>query len=675
MSTPGDPCPALSTSDADALEGILGRFEDAWLGGERPRLEEYAPAGGGLRQAALAELAHIDLEFRLKAGEPARVEEYLRRFGELNAQPDDVLALIAAEYRLRRRAQPDLVAEEYLERFPQHRTALATLLDADTDRPLGLRDGPEAGPPAIPGYEILGKLGEGGMGTVYEARHLELDRLVALKVVHRGLVAEHAQLARFRREARAAARLSHPNIVTLYDAGQAGGVPYLTMEYVEGVTLAQLVHRRGPLPVAEACDYVRQAALGLQHGHERGLVHRDIKPSNLIVMPASGQLKVLDFGLARLRERVPACAPNTEVTEEGVLMGTADYLAPEQALDARRVDIRADIYALGCTLYHLLAGQPPFPGASLTEKLLRHQRDEPPSLAALRPDLPEGLAGVVMRMMAKRPEERYQTPAEVAAALAPFCRESAPSGAGARRPGPGDRESLPSTLTAGPSGGAPRWRSRLWRRRGTLVALGGLALLLTLALALPGLWQPAPLSLESLRLYVRRNGDTEQVFYRDLVAAGPAEEPAPLSPPLGPRDDFKLLGRFNRPTYWYLVWLDSAGKSEVVAASDGKQRDVEYPVGNQFVRVSADDPPGVHLLLLVTGTVAPAEGRELLRDRLAGIGKPPAALPHRWSDQVRGPTSTPGVPLEPPEKYLRAVTERLPPGLEAMHALFLPAVQ
>jgi hypothetical protein len=672
MSTPADPCPELSTTDAQALEGVIGRFEDAWLRGERPRLEEYLPADGELRRTALAELAHIDLEFRLKAGEPARVEDYLHRLGELQEQPGAVLGLIAAEFRLRRRRQPDLAPGEYLERFPQHRTALATRLDSDTDFPKGPRPGAESGPPVIPGYEILGKLGEGGMGTVYKARHQSLDRLVALKVVRWDFAADPSHLVRFQREARAAARLSHPNIVTLYDAGQDGGRPYLTMEYVEGVTLAELVRRRGPLSVGEACDLIRQAALGLQHGHERGLVHRDIKPSNLIVTQGTRQLKILDFGLARLREHVAACAPSTEVTEEGALMGTADYLAPEQALDARRVDIRADIYALGCTLFHVLTGQPPFPGASLTEKLLRHQQEGPPSLAALRPGLPNGLAAVVARMTAKRPEDRYNTPAEVAAALVPFCRGTTPSAVEGQAPGAaGTGYSAPTLSVAVGENPAVRV-SRPWDpHRALLITLGGLALLLTLWQALPRPRQPEP-SLDNLRLYVRRNRDDQRMVCHDLVSDGRTGDLAPIEP-LGPSDDFKLHGRFSQPTYWYLVWIDSAGESSVPAVSEGLQQDVDYPVGDQVVQVSPNDPPGLHLLLLVAGTIAPVEGRTLLQDRFVGIGKPPVALPRRWSEPVRGPTTVVGAPLNPPETYLHRVTERLPAGLVPMHALFLPA--
>jgi hypothetical protein len=236
------------------------------------------------------------------------------------------------------------------------------------------------------------------------------------------------------------------------------------MEYVEGQSLAQHVQARGPLPVREACEYARQAALGLQHAHEQGMVHRDIKPHNLMLTPA-GQVKVLDFGLARfVREQDPSGGgPVKEsdpgLTDPGETMGTLDYVAPEQARDAHHADGRADVYSLGCTLSFLLTGQVPFPGAGAAEKLARLAFDEPVPLAELRPDLPESLAEVVARMMARRPEDRYQTAAEAAAALAPFA-------------GPADGEAAARLSRAEPRQGGKR---RV--RRGVAVALLVLALL------------------------------------------------------------------------------------------------------------------------------------------------------------------------------------------------------
>ena len=222
---------------------------------------------------------------------------------------------------------------------------------------------------------------------------------------------------RFRREVKSAARLaSHPNIVAAYDAEQAGETHMLVMEFIEGTDLARVVDRRGPLPVGEACEYVRQAALGLQHAFEDGMVHRDIKPQNLM-RTTRGQIKILDFGLARFASEV---ATHAGVTAEGMVLGSADYIAPEQIDDPHAADIRADIYSLGCTLYFLLAGRPPFPDGSLIQKLMAHSEKTPRPLAEVRADVPPELARVVERMMAKDPARRFQTPDEVAQALAPF---------------------------------------------------------------------------------------------------------------------------------------------------------------------------------------------------------------------------------------------------------------
>ncbi len=288
-------------------------------------------------------------------------------------------------------------------------------------------------------YRIVRLLGQGGMGSVYEAEHRVMRRAVALKVINRAFTSRPATVERFRREVRAAARLSHPNIVTTYDAEDAGTTLFLVMEYVEGASLARLVKERGPLPIAEACDYVRQAALGLQHAHERGMVHRDVKPDNLMLVPTSperergdiqpvahaqgsyGIVKVLDFGLAALRGE-----SGGDLTEENTVMGTPDYMAPEQAVDARSADIRADVYSLGCTLYYLLTGSVPYPAATAMLKLLAHREQPLPSIRQARPEVSPELARVVARLLAKKPEDRYQTPGAVATALEPFTRPAQP---------------------------------------------------------------------------------------------------------------------------------------------------------------------------------------------------------------------------------------------------------
>jgi WD40 repeat protein len=297
----------------------------------------------------------------------------------------------------------------------------------------GCPEAPDAIPPELARHEryrVVRLLGAGGMGAVYEAVHRVMQRPVALKVINRAYTANAAARERFRREVRTAARLSHPHIVATYDAEDVGDTLFLVMEYVEGTDLGRLVQERGPLPVDRACEYVRQAALGLQYAFEQGMVHRDLKPRNLMLTP-DGRVKILDFGLARFASEAASAAG---VTGTGVVLGTVDYIAPEQADDAHEADIRCDIYSLGCTLYHLLAGQPPFPAGTPIQKVMAHVQKKPQPLTELRPDLPEGIMPVLERMMAKNPRDRYQTPAEVAFALKPFTVATAVARAPRSRP-------------------------------------------------------------------------------------------------------------------------------------------------------------------------------------------------------------------------------------------------
>jgi serine/threonine protein kinase len=271
-------------------------------------------------------------------------------------------------------------------------------------------------------YVLLDRLGEGGMGEVFRARHTRLERDVALKIMRKEKLAKPESVKRFKREIRAAATLAHENVVMAYDADQSGDLHFFAMEFVDGTTLERLVQEKGPLPVAESSDYVRQAALGLQHAFEKGLTHRDIKPANLLV-DKSGVVKISDLGLVLVEETETGEAAS-RITKEGLTVGTPDFVAPEQARNPRAADVRADIYALGCTLYYLLAGEVPFPGGTPTEKMLRHARESIPMPA--RPDVPPGVRAVLATMTARKPDQRFQTPAAVATALEPFARPPAP---------------------------------------------------------------------------------------------------------------------------------------------------------------------------------------------------------------------------------------------------------
>jgi serine/threonine-protein kinase len=454
-------------------------------------------------------------------------------------------------------------------------------------------------------YLILDCLDEGGMGRVFKARHLRLDRVVALKLIRPERLGHPHAVRRFQREARAAARLSHPNIVTVFDTDQVGPNHFIAMEYVEGVSLEKMLKRHGRLPAGQACSYISQAALGLQHAHERGLVHRDVKPGNLLVAVGGVQVKILDMGLARMAEGTDSDPASGELTETGVMMGTPDYVAPEQAIDTHRADIRADIYSLGCTLYHLLTGELPFPSESRLKKLLAHQQAEPEPVEKLRPDLPKGLGEVVRRMMAKRPEDRYQTPAEAAAALAPFStpeaefaqgtagtqtwaplpdleaktslvtwesastprsdpmpRTQALSQAAAPRPRPAP---VPKAATPPPDAGGVRAAPPKPRRGLLLLGLCGLVLVVS-AIAVPILWNvldqprgPGQPETAANRVVVVGRGEYASLGAalqkaragdRLLVYPGRYPESIILDKPLeirgqGPREKIVILGRRN----------------------------------------------------------------------------------------------------------------------------------
>src|SRR5580704_16448980 len=233
-------------------------------------------------------------------------------------------------------------------------------------------------------YTVLDKIGAGGMGQVFKAQHRRMKRVVAIKMLPPAITRDPAAAARFQREVEAAAKLSHSNIVAAYDADEANGTHFLVMEYVEGSDLSALVKKDGPLPVAKAVGYILQAARGLEFAHGEGVVHRDIKPANLL-LDNKGTVKILDMGLARIEGGGDA-ATQAELTGTGAVLGTVDYMAPEQALSTKHVDGRADIYSLGCSLYYLVTGHAAYDGDSLMAKLLAHREQPIPSLG---PDVPE----------------------------------------------------------------------------------------------------------------------------------------------------------------------------------------------------------------------------------------------------------------------------------------------
>jgi serine/threonine protein kinase len=269
-------------------------------------------------------------------------------------------------------------------------------------------------------YRLLDQIGQGGMGTVFLAEHATLKRRVAVKILAREQAENPAAVERFQREARAASAFCHPNVMRVHHAGQTGGTHYMVMEYIDGATLEDLIDRKGPLGITDAVRVAAQAAAGLQHAHEKGFVHRDIKPENLMLTRA-GELKILDMGLTKCVTRAEDNL--TGVLNSSVVLGTIDYLSPEQAMQSA-VDARADVYSLGATLFTLLTGMSPYEGVPAKQKLMQHQCGAVPDVQTFCPDVPDGLAAVVAKMMAKKPDERYASAVDVIEALAPWLDET-----------------------------------------------------------------------------------------------------------------------------------------------------------------------------------------------------------------------------------------------------------
>jgi WD40 repeat protein len=459
---PNSPAAELPGEAWERLEQVLHGFEAAWHGGRRPAIEDYLQGAGGERRALLVELVHAELELRLKAGQPARVEDYLGRFAELRDDPTTAVGLVAAEYRLRRQLGGGPAPEEYLARFPDHADALRCDLtvphpagrwDAgevtEAKAEEGSRPGRAPGRPggngesampdtlvpsssrpgaAAPGgggngappqrlgkFQLVQRVGAGAFGTVWKARDTELGRTVALKLPHDGLLGAPGGSERFLREARAAAQLRHPNIVTIHEVVTAEGRPAIVAEFIEGVPLKDLLAGR-KLTCREAAALVAEVAEALDYAHLLDVVHRDIKPGNILVeqgrgageLAGVGRPLVTDFGLA-LREDAEAT-----LTLEGDLIGTPLYMSPEQASGhGHWVDRRSDVFSLGVVLYELLTGERPFGGS---RQMILHQvlHQEPRRPRRLNAQVPRDLETVCLKCLEKDPARRYHTARQLA---------------------------------------------------------------------------------------------------------------------------------------------------------------------------------------------------------------------------------------------------------------------
>ncbi len=418
-------------------EEVIRQFESAWKGTGRPDLTTFLPTGAPRPQQLLIELVHVDLEFRIRAGDDARVEEYLQRFAELS-ESSILLDLIASENRLRTQHLQPLPLAEYERRFPQLRQELSALLSSERPgalaqtRPFNTSTARPIDRPNIAGYELGPELGRGGMGVVYRATQLALDRTVAIKVIRAGVHADADDLARFRTEALAVARLQHANIAQVYDVAENDGRPFLVLEYVAGGGLdRKLVN--GPISPADAARLTESLARAVHYAHERGVVHRDLKPANVLVAseddppdvtyssPPShswthkATLKITDFGLAKLMDS------EATRTQTGHLLGTPMYMAPEQAA-GRHNDVgpATDVYALGIILYECLIGRPPFQGQSPLDTLALVQHQEPVPPRQMRPKVPRDLETICLKCLEKEPSSRYASAQALADDLGRF---------------------------------------------------------------------------------------------------------------------------------------------------------------------------------------------------------------------------------------------------------------
>ncbi len=456
------------------LSDRLQAFVDAWEAGDEPPLADHLPSlvEPEARWQALCELVKVDLEYRWgDRNRPKRLEDFRAEHAELGSRefPADV---VFEEFLLRRAAGFEVRPEDYYERFPERVRELRPMFgESDATRVAGRSRAPEGSsvepaafvdrlhsagllteddleryfgepdddvttlanglvdggrltrlqadrllrdrPIVLGEYLLVERIGAGGMGEVYHAVHRRMDRDVALKILPDHLVHTAADVARFEREVRAAAQLVHQNILTAYDAGEREGVHFLVTELVDGPNLKSLVVRGRPLTVTEAVDATLQVAAGLAYAHARGIVHRDVKPSNLLI-DSTGCVKILDMGLARFDSTE---IEETTLTSSGMVMGTVDYMAPEQAMDARRADARADLYSLGCSLFFLLTGRPPYRGATAMQRVVAHREEPIPLLSDRVPDAPARLEAVFSKLLAKSPGKRFQSADELLDAM------------------------------------------------------------------------------------------------------------------------------------------------------------------------------------------------------------------------------------------------------------------
>ncbi len=425
-----DPTPATfgPAGEASRHDDLAGRLWSLWRRGRPPDVSAFLAQAGSLAPEQLAAVLRVDQRERWQAGECVPAETYLERFPALRADADSAVDLVYNEFLLREKRGERPTRAEFLERFPDYAAVLGPQIELHqamaeeeqnaTWAPEDNEDKTSDDLPSVPGYEVLGVLGRGGMGVVYKARQVSLNRVVALKMILAGPHADAEALRRFRAEAEAVARLRHPNIIQVHDHGQSAGHAYLALEYVEGGTLT-LKAAGVPQPPEEAARIVETLAAAMQYAHGQGLVHRDLKPANVLVT-ADGVLKITDFGLAKWLRWANEAANPAGPTQTGALLGTPAYMAPEQAGGGREVGPAADTYALGVILYQLLTGRPPFQGDSVFDVLRQVQEQEPLPPSRLRLSVPRDLETICLKCLHKDPAKRYASAAALAEDLRRF---------------------------------------------------------------------------------------------------------------------------------------------------------------------------------------------------------------------------------------------------------------
>ncbi len=670
------PGPPAMDSRTRATERTLlaDRFDALWRSSEAaPDAVAFLEAQTAVAPRECVEVLLVDQAHRWRTGHPIPAERYLREFPAIASDPELKLEVVCGEFYHAQRAggtRPDL--ERFIARFPEIREALIRQAevndwwvqaaavetangadpgpgaggDAGGGRPMGDLDvgaSPARGPAALelaPGvilgdYQLREQIGRGGMGAVYRALHLRLGREVALKVIGPPWLASDQVASRFYREMKAVGKLDHPHLVRATDARQVGDRHLLIMELLDGIDLSRLMARLGPLSIADACEMTRQAAEGLEHAHQHGIVHRDVKPSNLM-LTRRGTIKVLDLGLARLQEEVAE-----GITPSHLAMGTPDYMSPEQAADPRAVTPRSDLYSLGCTLYHLLAGQPPYHDSGTPfRKLLGHKQVPVPPLRHRRPELPDGLVGLLDRLLAKDPAARVAAAREVAEGLRPWCvgadlpglldralRAGTPSAIRRALAGdttldhaePGGRpHDLPST-DASPPGDTSSWDPRTTAaapagRRLRLSGRSGLALAIAAAvlLGLPVAWrflrpdpprlappiespQQRPLTITALAVRHFRAQGADR--FDDLGPIGQGGQSVRVG------DDVRVEVVLSEPAYAYLLALNTDGSVQPSLPESDDQAPpraaglVLYPDTAEYFNLT--EGPGVQAFVVI----------------------------------------------------------------------------